>query len=59
MILWLRSTVWPTVGYERGCKSMTGVGIEPTTYGLKVRPGLQTPCSNPENAGHLARSLLT
>ncbi len=37
MIPWLRSTVCPTVRTERGCKSMTGVGIEPTTYGLKVR----------------------
>ena len=32
-----RSTVCPTVKNWRCCKCMTGVGIEPTTYGLKVR----------------------
>ncbi len=31
-----RSTVCPIVSTGRCCKSMTGVGIEPTTYGLKV-----------------------
>jgi hypothetical protein len=30
-----RSTVCPTVETKRSCKSMTGVGIEPTTYGKK------------------------
>jgi hypothetical protein len=33
-----RSTVCPIVSTGRRCKSMTGVGIEPTTYGLKVTP---------------------
>lgn len=30
----VRSTICPIVSLERCCKSMTGVGLEPTTYGL-------------------------
>ena len=32
---WVRPTVRPTVATGSRRKAMTGVGIEPTTYGLK------------------------